>query len=177
MRQPPTGSPTVYAAKMRTPFAILGIRTGSGAVTATGEGWGGRPARRSVATGSGLVSGSRATSSGASVSLTGAWHGHVVVTCSSEAARHAAAAFLAMETAEVGDEDITDVMGELANIVGGNVKSMLPPATGVSLPHVVATADNFFPATRKICELAGTWLDEPFTVSMHQGRDAGVPAK
>ena len=33
MRQPSTGSPTVYAAKMRTPFAILGIRTGGGAVT------------------------------------------------------------------------------------------------------------------------------------------------
>ena len=113
----------------------------------------------------------------ASVSLTGAWHGHVVVTCSTVAARNVAAAFLAMEVDEVSGADMTDVMGELANIVGGNVKSMLPPATGVSLPHVVATADNFFPATRKICELAGTWLDEPFTVSMHQGRDAGVPAK
>jgi len=112
----------------------------------------------------------------ASVSLTGAWHGHVLVTCSSEAARHAAAAFLAMETEEVSDEDMTDVMGELANIVGGNVKSMLPPATLVSLPHVVNGASNRFPTTRQICELAGTWLDEPFSISMWQGRDAGVVA-
>jgi len=117
-----------------------------------------------------------ATAVSASVSLTGAWHGHVVVTCSSEAARHAAAAFLAMGTEEVGDEDITDVMGELANIVGGNVKSMLPPATLVSLPHVVNGASNRFPTTRQICELAGTWLDEPFSISMWQGRDAGVVA-
>jgi chemotaxis protein CheX len=107
----------------------------------------------------------------ASVSLTGAWHGHVVVTCSAEAARQAAAAFLAMEPAEVGDEDITDVMGELANIVGGNVKSMLPPATGVSLPHVVIGAANRFPTTRQICELSGTWLDEPFLISMWQSRE------
>jgi chemotaxis protein CheX len=118
-----------------------------------------------------------ATAVSASVSLTGAWHGHVVVTCSSEAARHAAAAFLAMETAEVSDDDMTDVMGELANIVGGNVKSMLPAATLVSLPHVVNGANNRFPTTRQVCELAGTWLDEPFSISMWQGRElAEVPA-
>jgi len=107
----------------------------------------------------------------ASVSLTGAWHGHVVVSCSVEAAREAAAAFLAMEKAEVSTEDMTDVMGELANIVGGNVKSMLPAATAVSLPHVVTGASNHFPTTRQICELAGTWLDEPFSISMWQVRE------
>ncbi len=113
----------------------------------------------------------------ASVSLTGAWYGHVVVTCSSVAARHAAAAFLAMAADEVSDEDLTDVMGELANIVGGNVKSMLPAATAISLPHVVAGAGNRFPTTRQICELSGTWLDEPFSISMWQGRElAEVPA-
>jgi chemotaxis protein CheX len=118
-----------------------------------------------------------ATAVSASVSLTGAWHGHVVVTCSSAAARHAAAAFLAMETDEVSDEDMTDVMGELANIVGGNVKSMLPAATAVSLPHVVSGASNKFPTTRQVCELAGTWLDEPFSISMWQSRElAEVPA-
>ena len=113
----------------------------------------------------------------ASVSLTGGWHGHVVVTCSAGAARHAAAAFLAMDEGEVSDEDMTDVMGELANIVGGNVKSMLPAATLVSLPHVVNGASNRFPTTRRVCELAGTWLDEPFSISMWQSRElAEVPA-
>jgi chemotaxis protein CheX len=107
----------------------------------------------------------------ASVSLTGAWTGHVVVTCSSTAARHAEAAFLALEVAEVREDDMADVMGELANIVGGNVKSMLPPATLVSLPHVVAGASNRFPTTRQVCALSGTWLDEPFSISMWQGRE------
>ena len=40
-----------------------------------------------------------------------------------EAARNAAAAFLAMDADEVSEEDISDVLGELANIVGGNVKA------------------------------------------------------
>jgi chemotaxis protein CheX len=113
----------------------------------------------------------------ASVSLTGAWHGHVVVTCSTRAARSATAAFMAMESDEVGEEDMVDVMGELANIVGGNVKSMLPAATLVSLPQVVTGATLQFPTTRQVCELSGTWLDEPFSISMWQSRDlAEVPA-
>jgi chemotaxis protein CheX len=112
----------------------------------------------------------------ASVSLTGAWHGHVVVSCSARAARQAAAAFLATAPTEVSDEDLADVMGELANIVGGNVKSMLPESTAVSLPHVVTGASNRFPTTRRICELSGTWLDEPFSISMWQSRErAEVP--
>lgn len=69
----------------------------------------------------------------ASVSITGTWHGHVVVACNEPAAKNCSAAFLAMEADEVGEEDMMDVLGELANIVGGNVKSMLPPGCFVSL--------------------------------------------
>ena len=64
-----------------------------------------------------------------SVSITGSWHGHIVYASSQAAARLAAAAFMAMEPDEVSQEDISDVLGELANIVGGNVKAMLPPGT------------------------------------------------
>src|SRR3712207_5397644 len=68
-----------------------------------------------------------------SVSITGSWQGVVVYGSSHAAARHAAAAFLAMDPDEVSQEDISDVLGELANIVGGNVKSMLPPGCFLSL--------------------------------------------
>ena len=59
----------------------------------------------------------------------------VVYASSQHAARKAAAAFLAMEPDEVSKEDISDVLGELANIVGGNVKAMLPAGCFLSLPH------------------------------------------
>ena len=71
------------------------------------------------------------------MSITGSWTGHVVYACSTVAARRAAAAFLAMESDEVSQEDLSDVLGELANIVGGNVKAMLPPGCFLSLPQVV----------------------------------------
>ncbi len=117
--------------------------------------------------------GSGASDVVASVSITGGWSGHVVVACSMPAARQAAASFLAMEPDEVGDSDVVDVMGELANIVGGNVKSMLPASSLVSLPQVVnaSGASVRWPACVQLCELAGTWRDEPVSISMWQKTD------
>lgn len=112
----------------------------------------------------------------ASVSITGTWHGHVVVACSTAGGRQAAGAFLAMDPDEVSDEDLNDVLGELANIIGGNVKSMLPAGCFVSLPHVVhAPAHaNHWPAAEKICELSGLWSGEPIAVSMWQSQTERV---
>jgi chemotaxis protein CheX len=111
------------------------------------------------------------------VSITGAWHGHVMFACTDKAARNAAAAFLAMDPADVTDEDVADVLGELANIVGGNVKSMLPNGCFLSLPHVVMSRDGHphWPGVVQVAALSGTWQGESVTVSMWQQRDGGEP--
>ena len=108
-----------------------------------------------------------------SVSITGSWHGHVVYASSTAAARRAAAAFLAMEADEVGQEDLSDVLGELANIVGGNVKAMLPPGCFLSLPQVVMAPETAtkYPAAERISGLYGTWEGEPVSISMWQSRN------
>ena len=104
------------------------------------------------------------------VSITGSWHGHLVYASSQYAARKAAAAFLAMEPDEVGQEDISDVLGELANIVGGNVKAMLPTGCFLSLPTVVLAPDtaSYYPAAERITGLYGSWEGEPVSISMWQ---------
>lgn len=105
-----------------------------------------------------------------SVSITGSWHGHLVYASSTQAAKRAAAAFLAMEPEEVGQEDISDVLGELANIVGGNVKAMLPAGCFLSLPTVVMAPQtaSHFPAAERISGLYGLWEGEPVSISMWQ---------
>ena len=82
------------------------------------------------------------------------------------------AAFLMMEPEEVSEADLADVLGELANIIGGNVKSMLPDGCFISLPHVVTvpTSANHWPAAEQICELAGLWGGEQISISMWQSR-------
>jgi chemotaxis protein CheX len=108
------------------------------------------------------------TSVAASVSVTGAWRGHVVVRCTDTASRNAAAALLGMQHDEVTTEDITDALGELANIIGGNIKSLLPEPSSLSLPHVLLDLNgtDHYPAVTRICHLTGTWLDELVTVSV-----------
>ncbi|AGL21234.1 chemotaxis protein CheX [Actinoplanes sp. N902-109] len=112
------------------------------------------------------------------VSITGTWHGHLVYASSTLAARKAAAAFLAMEVEEVGQEDISDVLGELANIVGGNVKAMLPAGCFLSLPTVVMAPDtaSYYPAAERISGLWGVWDGEPISISMWQSVKQGETA-
>ena len=108
-----------------------------------------------------------------SVSISGSWTGHVVYASSTEAARKAAAAFLAMDSSEVSQEDVSDVLGELANIVGGNVKAMLPPGCFLSLPQVVLAPESTtkYPNAERVSGLYGVWDGEPVSISMWQSRD------
>jgi chemotaxis protein CheX len=107
-----------------------------------------------------------------SVSITGSWTGHVVYASSMTAAQRAAAAFLAMEAAEVSSEDLSDVLGELANIVGGNVKAMLPPGCFLSLPQVMLVPESTtrYPNAERISGIYGLWEGEPVNVSMWRSR-------
>ena len=110
-----------------------------------------------------------------SVSITGSWTGRVVYASSAAAARNAAAAFLAIDPAEVSQEDLSDVLGELANIVGGNVKAMLPPGALLSLPQVVLAPESAtrYPNAERISGLYGRWEGEPVSISMWQNRHDG----
>jgi chemotaxis protein CheX len=109
-----------------------------------------------------------------SVSITGSWTGHVVYASSTAAAKRAAAAFLAVEPDEVSPEDLTDVLGELANIVGGNVKAMLPAGAQLSLPQVVLAPESAttYPSAERVSGLYGLWDGEPVSISMWQSRSS-----
>jgi chemotaxis protein CheX len=72
----------------------------------------------------------------ACVHLSGAFTGSVVVQCSDSAARDAAAVLFAVAPDDVTDHEVVDAIGEIANMVGGNVKSMLPGPSNLSLPAV-----------------------------------------
>lgn len=105
----------------------------------------------------------------AAVSVTGAWRGHVVVACTSAASKHAAAALLGIGLDDVGGDDVADALGELANVIGGNVKSLLPEPSALSLPHVVIagpSSGSRWPAVTELCRLSATWYDEPIVVSV-----------
>lgn len=78
----------------------------------------------------------------ASVQITGGWQGAFIVECPAQSAAAFTAAMLGMDDGEEPSEgDIHDVIGELANMAGGNLKAVVGEESRLSLP-TVATGSN-----------------------------------
>lgn len=75
------------------------------------------------------------------VQISGAWTGAVEIASSEPMARSAAALMLQLDAAELGDGDVRDAFGELANMIGGNLKALLPGPSQLSPPVVVKGSD------------------------------------
>jgi chemotaxis protein CheX len=70
------------------------------------------------------------------VYLTGEWTGAVCIHVEPRQACRFAGCFLGMPAPEDICDDVRDVMGELANMVAGNLKCTLKPGIRVSIPSV-----------------------------------------
>ena len=78
----------------------------------------------------------------AQITLTGEWNGVVRLSCDPGTAERIAATMLSVEDDErLATEDVHDAVGEVVNVVGGNVKGALGGATSLGLPQVTAQAD------------------------------------
>ncbi|MFA9446391.1 chemotaxis protein CheX [Egicoccus sp. AB-alg6-2] len=75
------------------------------------------------------------------VQITGDWSGAVTVQCPEALARTATALMFGSEPSEVTEDEVTDTVGELANMTGGNVKSLLAGTCQLSLPAVTTGRD------------------------------------
>jgi chemotaxis protein CheX len=109
------------------------------------------------------------------VQISGAWEGAVTIQCPVDLARAAAAVMFDTDPAQTSNEEMRDALGELANMVGGNIKALLPSPTKLSLPIVVegkrsALSIRDAVAVRKVWF---EWLDKEFVVTL-LSRDDGA---
>jgi hypothetical protein len=107
------------------------------------------------------------------VDVVGPWTGSVVLTTGRETAAGLTRALLGEDApAELEDEDVADAFGEIANVVGGNVKAALPGPSALSLPDV-----GDAPAVRNpadVCRIDVLWRGEPLSISV-QGALPALP--
>jgi len=75
------------------------------------------------------------------VHIDGAWNGAAIVECELPLARRIAATLFDRAEGEVSLDDVRDALGEITNMIGGNVKALLPAPSRLSLPTVVEGAD------------------------------------
>lgn len=70
------------------------------------------------------------------VHISGEWNGSVFVECTSELAIAAAEAMFGADPGTLPDDEVSDALGELTNMIGGNIKSLLPAPSKLSTPSV-----------------------------------------
>jgi chemotaxis protein CheX len=106
------------------------------------------------------------------VQITGAWEGAVTVHCSEELAKRLTAAMFMVEVADTTPEEVSDALGELANMVGGNVKALLPEPCRISLPAVADGMDYRLsvPGARPVSAVTWTCNGEPLMVRLLERR-------
>jgi chemotaxis protein CheX len=76
-----------------------------------------------------------------SVHLTGDWNGAVLLECNHWQACRFAGRFLSMDPPGAVDDVVRDILGELANMIGGNMKCAMTRGICLSMPSVVDGCD------------------------------------
>jgi len=78
----------------------------------------------------------------ATIHLAGDWRGALALECGHKQARAFSGRFLSMDPPQVVDDVVRDVLGELCNMIGGNLKCVLAGGLKLSMPSVVDGADQ-----------------------------------
>jgi CheY-specific phosphatase CheX len=77
----------------------------------------------------------------AAVYFAGEWKGAVMLECSRDLAFALTEKLADVAKPTELDESVRDALGELANMVGGNLKAILPKGVSLSMPMVVQGSD------------------------------------
>jgi chemotaxis protein CheX len=101
----------------------------------------------------------------AAVTVTGAWEGMISVELPTTAAEEVCRRMLGVE--DTVDEDVADAVGELVNMIGGNVKSLMPGPSVLSLPVVAAGRVARSSDATEVCRVDATWAGAPIQVCVH----------
>ena len=84
------------------------------------------------------------------VEIGGAFEGAVTVECSADFARKAAAVMFSIAEADVDSAEMADMLGELTNMIAGNLKALVGGGCQLSLPTVALGAPPKL-ATEGLC--------------------------
>ena len=82
----------------------------------------------------------------AAVYYVGAWQGALLLECAMEQAMEWGSRLMSLPS-PIAVEDARDGLGELCNVLAGNLKPLLPQGVGLSTPSVVKGADY----TLRVC--------------------------
>lgn len=101
------------------------------------------------------------------IHITGAWEGTVTIDFPMSLAKQVASIMFSLSDDEVDSSLIQDALGELTNMTGGNIKSLLPEPCYLSLPAVAFTDSNMrVPGSEMVTNVMFKCSGENFRVSL-----------
>lgn len=104
------------------------------------------------------------------VNISGGWDGSVNLLIPEPLARSAAAAMFGIADGQLGQAEVCDAVGELVNIIGGNIKGMIEEPCALSLP-MVAVGTHYsvsVPGTELIQAVTLSSEGQAFQVAVHR---------
>jgi len=105
------------------------------------------------------------------VTVTGPWDGVVVLTCAASGTADLTRSVLQLDDDEQPTaEDVEDVLRELANILGGNVKSLLPGPSALGLPETGPAPLRAEDADT--CRVSASWRGHPLAITVQGASEA-----
>jgi chemotaxis protein CheX len=109
----------------------------------------------------------------AAVSIHGDWDGLVTFTCPEPAARDIARVMLDLDAeAALSEDDVEDALGEIANVVGGQVKSLCAGENRLGLPDV--RRGMVLPRAKPCCRVGVEWAGHVARVAVWRSTATAV---
>jgi len=75
------------------------------------------------------------------IHISGDFRGGIRLECSRTLIRRAASIMFNLGEDQLCDDDERDVVGELTNVIAGNIKALIPGSNSISLPTIVDGSD------------------------------------
>ena len=111
----------------------------------------------------------------ANIQISGHWQGVIALKIGHDLAQQLAVNMFSIEKGRVTDAEINDALSEMINIIGGNLKSLLPQPNQLSLPMVgLKGTDLHFPFTEQCSQVVFDCLGKQFMVAIHQAKDKKI---
>jgi len=104
----------------------------------------------------------------AHIKISGKWQGIVSVVMERNLARQLAEKMFSLEKADASKEEINDAISEMTNMIGGNLKSLLPQPSQLSLPIVDTNDDLDFSFMKQVSQVVFKCLENKFKVAIYQ---------
>jgi chemotaxis protein CheX len=124
---------------------------------------------------SGQFDGNSKNSITANIQISGQWQGVVALTIDYGLAEELAVNMFSIDKGQVTDSEINDALSEMINIIGGNLKSLLPQPNQLSLPMVGSKGTSLhFPFTEQCSQVVFDCGGKKFMVTIHQVTDKNL---